>query len=36
MSVKFADGVFRVSCCKRGHVTLEVLDGKSVKFVVVG
>ena len=35
MSVKFADGVFRVSCCKRGHVTLEVLDGKSVKFVAV-
>lgn len=33
--MKFTDGAFRVSCCKRGHVTLEVLDGKSVKFVAV-
>lgn len=35
MSLKFSSGVFRVSCCKRGHVTLEVLDGKAVKFVAV-
>lgn len=33
--MKFTDGVFRVSCCRKGHVTLEVLDGSSVKFVSV-
>lgn len=35
MSLKFADGDFRVSCCGKGHVTLEVLDGDAVKFVAV-
>lgn len=35
MPLDFRDGAFRVSCCKRGHVTLEVLDGDAVKFVAV-
>lgn len=36
MALKFADGAFRVSCCARGHVTLEVVDGDgAVKFVSV-
>lgn len=29
------DGAFRVSCCKAGHVTLEVLDGDAVVFISV-
>lgn len=33
--LKFSDGAFRVSCCRHGHVTLEVLDGGAVKFVAV-
>lgn len=29
------DGAFRVSCCKAGHVNLEVLDAGVVVFVSV-
>lgn len=35
MGLKFVDGTFRVSVCKRGHVTLELLDGEAVKAVCV-
>lgn len=35
MSVRFVDGTFRVSVCKAGHITLELLDGEAVKAVCI-
>lgn len=35
MSLEFKEGAFRVSVCRHGHVTLEVLDGEAVRFVAV-
>lgn len=33
VELEFREGLFRVVVCENGHVTLQVLDGDSVRFV---